>query len=279
MSHILQTIKAFIDDIPIEDTISEQNCISSFTELCKIKKRPGQDSFFEVIKILNLSDVACKTKWEISENPIGEVSENGTIYKGTCNGDGDNKVDKYALKYIVLKGKTSYELKNISNEINLQQQIYKHTGYTTPIHQIFLNENYMMFITDKLGTTVYRYLLQKLDKGKLNDKDIEIINKIIQYCYEILHNLMYDHGIIHGDEHLNNFMLTEDFNEEKFDISNVKIIDFGKSYRLDTTRNNKVTLSMRLDIIKSIIGSNINDIRFHKNCPSHASILLPKSLR
>jgi hypothetical protein len=108
-----QDIRTFIDEIPIEDIIDEQDCTKNFTELCKIKKRPGQDSFYEAIKILNLGKDTCKTALEIS---IGEISENGSIFKGSC--DGNDKV--YALKYVPLKGKTSYELKGIANEINMQ---------------------------------------------------------------------------------------------------------------------------------------------------------------
>lgn len=269
-----QDIRKFIDEIPIEDIIDEQDCTKNFTELCKIKKRPGQDSFYEAIKILNLGK-ACKTVWEISETPIGEMSGNGSIFKVSC--DGNDKV--YALKYIPLKGKTSYELKGIANEINMQQLIYRDTNYTTPIYQIFLNSYMMMFITDKLHITVYRYILQKLEGGKMTHDDISRIKRIIHICYQMLYDLMANHEIVHNDEHLNNFMLTNDFNEDQFDENHIKIIDFGKSYKLPHKKNNQMTIMMRIEVIKSIISSNINDIRFHKNCPSQASLLLPDELR
>lgn len=275
MSNISQDIRKFIDEIPIEDIIDEQDCTKNFTELYKIKKRPGQDSFYEAIKILNLGKDTCKTTWEISETPIGEISENGSIFKGSC--DGNDKV--YALKYVPLKGKTSYELKGIANEINMQQLIYRDTNYTTPIYQIFLNSYMMMFITDKLHITVYRYILQKLEKGALSRDDISRIKKIIHICYQMLYDLMANHEIVHNDEHLNNFMLTDDFNEDQFDEKHIKIIDFGKSYKLPHKKNNQMSIMMRIEVIKSIISSNINDIRFHKNCPSHASLLLPDELR
>lgn len=275
MSYENDIIKTFINEIPIEEIIADQDCIKNFSELCKIKKRPGQDSFYEAVKILNLNEDACKTEWKISENPIGEVSENGSIFKGMCDGEG--KV--YALKYITLKGKTTYELKGVVNEINMQQYIYRSTNYTTPIYQIFLNNYYMMFVTDKLNITVYRYILQKLEKGVLSDNDIKCIKKIIQICYELLYDLMLNYEIVHNDEHLNNFMLTDDFDETNFDRNYIKIIDFGKSYKLPHKKNNQMSIMMRIEVIKSIISSNINDIRFHKNSPSHTSILLPDELR
>jgi len=259
-----QDIRTFIDEIPIEDIIDEQDCTKNFTELCKIKKRPGQDSFYEAIKILNLGKDTCKTAWEIS---IGEISGN----------DGNDKV--YALKHIPLKGKTSYELKGIANEINMQQLIYRNTNYTTPIYKIFLNSYMMMFITDKLHITVYRYILQKLEGGKMTRDDISRIKRIIYICYQMLYDLMANHEIVHNDEHLNNFMLTDDFNEDQFDEKHIKIIDFGKSYKLPHKKNNQMSITMRIEVIKSIISSNINDIRFHKNCPSQASLLLPDELR
>ena len=273
MSNESDIITSFIVDIPIEGIIAEQDCISNFTELCKIKKRPGQDSFFEAIKIVNLNDDTCKTEWN---NPIGEQSENASIYNGLCKGE--NKGVKHVLKYIALKGKTSYELKGITNEINIQQQIYKISDYTTPIYQIFLNNYYMMFVTDKLGITVYRYILQKLENGKLKEADILFIKKLIQRCYQLLSDLMTSYGIIHGDEHLNNFMLIEDFDKENFNADNVKLIDFGKSYKLNG-KNNKNSIETRLDVIKSIFNSNINDIRYHRNCPPRLSLLIPEELK
>jgi len=271
MSNESDIITSFIVDIPIEGIIAEQDCISNFTELCKIKKRPGQDS---AIKIVNYT---CKTEWN---NLIGEQSENASIYHcspiGLCKGE--NKGVKHVLKYIALKGKTSYELKGIANEINIQQQIYKISGYTTPIYQIFLNNYYMMFVTDKLGITVYRYILQKLENGKLKEADILFIKKLIQRCYQLLSDLMTSYGIIHGDEHLNNFMLIDDFDKENFNANNVKLIDFGKSYKL-SGKNNKNSIETRLDVIKSIFNSNINDIRYHRNCPPRLSLLIPEELK
>lgn len=274
MSYEKDVIKEFIKEIPIDDVLYNQDCDLNFTSLCKVKKRPGQDSFFDAIKIIHLDDKICKTEWEISETPIGEISENATIYKGTCVNS--NRGDKYALKYIGIKGRNSYQLKNITSEINIQQQIYNRTGYTTPIYQIFLNNNYLMFVTDKLGITVYRYIFNKIENGNLNSSDISNIKNIITICYNMLRDLMTNHGIVHGDEHLNNFMVTEDFDENPFQlISKIKIIDFGKSYILSDEKDVSKMIDIRLNVIKSIMNANIQDLRYHRNRPSNLSDLLP----
>ena len=120
-------------------------------------------------------------------------------------------------------------------------------------------------------------LLNSVERdGTWSGYDINLIKKIIHYCYQILFDLMTSHGIIHGDEHLNNFMLTDNFDD--LTIANVKIIDFGKSYKLNG-KNDKMEINIRMDVIKSIINSNINDISYHKNCPSQSSVLLPDELK
>jgi tRNA A-37 threonylcarbamoyl transferase component Bud32 len=276
MSYEKDVISEFIKEIPIEDVLYNQDCNLNFTSLCSVKKSPGQDSFFDAIKIIHLEDKICKTEWEISETPIGEISQNATIYKARCANS--NRGDKYALKYIGIKGRSSYELKNITSEINIQQKIYNKTGYTTPIYQIFLNNNYLMFVTDKLGMTVYRYIFNKMENDNLNSFDIK---NIISCCYNMLYDLMTNHGIVHGDEHLNNFMVTEDFDDNQSSqmISKIKIIDFGKSYILPSGQDVSKMIDIRLNVIKSIMNANIEDLRYHKNRPSRLSDLLPDEFR
>jgi predicted unusual protein kinase regulating ubiquinone biosynthesis (AarF/ABC1/UbiB family) len=82
--------------------------------------------------------------------------------------------------------------------------------------------------------------------------------------------LMMMYGICHGDEHLNNFMLTQDFDDNNFNAMNIKLIDFGKSHTIQ-----KSSIPMKLTIVKSIFEANVNDLRYHKNCPDDISILLP----
>ena len=112
---MLRMYKELSSDLSVEFILSEQDCT---TPLCRIKKSPGQDLFFMATKILN------KTSWEIEEHPIGEMSENASCMN-------DDK--KYALKFIGLKDKTGYQLKNIAREINIQHQIYLKYGLTTPV--------------------------------------------------------------------------------------------------------------------------------------------------
>lgn len=251
--------KELSSDLSVEFILSEQDCTTDITPLCRIKKSPGQDSFFMATKILNMEN-ACKTSWEIEEHPIGEMSENAVLYKGSCMNDDK----KYALKFIGLKDKTGYQLKNIAREINIQHQIYLKYGLTTPIHQIFLNDDYLLFITDKLGMTVYRYIKNSLNSGK--DKKI-IIKQIIERCYDMTTLLMKE-GIFHNDEHLNNFMLTDDF-DDQFDPSKIKIIDFGKT-SIDVS-SDILRIKNRLKVISMIMMSNLNDFRFNKP-PSLSSV-------
>ena len=229
--------------IPIEEVVSDQDCIQNFSSICTMKKTTGQDLFFAA-KILNLTDKPCDTTWEIKDTRIGENSDNASIYEGECK---DKKPDgyKHALKYIELKDKSSFSLKQIANEINIQQKIYKESGLTTPVYQIFLNNDYLMFVTDKLKVTVFRYIYDLLTVGKVDEKNITLIKKILERCFEICHVLMVEHDIYHGDEHLNNFMLTDDFDPGHFNPDDVKIIDFGKAYY-----NNKLSSSAKKNKIE-----------------------------
>lgn len=191
-----------------------------------MKKNTGQDLFFAA-KILNLTGEHCDTFWEIKENNIGENSDNAIIYEGECK---DKKQDyMYALKYIELKDKSSFTLKQIANEINIQQKVYIETKFTTPIYQIFLNNDYLMFVTDKLET-ISDILKDKLLKNMKPKNKIKLIRSIITRCFEICHLLMDKYDIYHGDEHLNNFMITYNFDPDNFNPDEIKIIDFGKAY-------------------------------------------------
>ena len=131
---------------------------------------------------------------------------------------------------------------------NIQQKVYIETKFTTPIYQIFLNNDYLMFVTDKMKTTVLRYISNML-KGKLHEKisdkkTITLIRSIIARCFEICHLLMDQYDIYHGDEHLNNFMITYNFDPYNFNPDEIKIIDFGKAYYnnklLADTKKNKI---------------------------------------
>ena len=252
--------KELFPGIPIEDVISHQDCIDNMSAICNIRQT-GQDIFFRAKKIFNTSSYPCDTQWEISENSIGEESSNGLVYEGNC--DGESK--EYALKYINLKNLSTQDLKNIAKEINIQQLVYKKSGFTTPIYQIFINDEYLMFVTDKLNTTVYRYLMRMI-KRDTSLQTIETLKKILKTCYDISIELMKTHNIFHGDEHLNNFMLTDDFNEENFDPSAIKIIDFGKTnvYNSIDQRAKMILFKQRLDAINSLIDFNLNNFRYNK---------------
>lgn len=94
--------KELLPDIPIEDVISDQDCIKNMSSICNIRQKgKGQDIFFRAKKILNTTPYPCDTQWEIGENPIGEESANGLIYEGECDGLENEK--KYVLKYIDLR--------------------------------------------------------------------------------------------------------------------------------------------------------------------------------
>ena len=252
--------KELFSSIPIEDIISEQDCIKNMSSLCNIRQtRKG--IFFSAKKILNITPYACDTQWEIGEKPIGEESSNGLIYKGQC--DGNHK--EYVLKYIDLRGLSDQQLRLIAKEINAQQLVYKKTGFTTPVYQIFINDDYLMFITDKLKTTVYRYFIEKINHNT-SPQIIDLLKKIAERCYDISVDLMKNHNIFHGDEHFNNFMLTNDFDEKNFDPLTIKIIDFGKTviYQNLDKNTNLSKLKQRLESINSFIDFTLNDFRYNK---------------
>ena len=200
------------------------------------------------------------THWVVDEKTFGEVSTNGTLYMGECKG----KTENYVLKHIIFKQYiTPTELQKIAKEINMQQEVYDKTGYTTPIHQIFINDGYLLFITDKLGQTVYRYLIE----NGITRKNVNVINKNLNTCFDMIEKLASKYHIIHGDEHLNNFMLTEDFDENNFHPNMVKIIDFGETY-IDPKTNLKIHLMK----VASIITQNIEMLRYHNNQTVNISI-------
>jgi hypothetical protein len=184
---------------------------------------------------------------------------NGHLYKGICK---DNEKE-YALKHIMFKQYiTPTELEKIAKEINIQHQVSLKTGYTTP----FINEGYLLFITDKLGKTLERYFTE----SGVTSKNMNGVKQILSVCFDIIKNLAIKHKMIHGDEHFNNFMLTEDFSEENFHPGMVKIIDFGETYVNDKIKV-KTYLKTIADVMIVMIRRFNPDAEVPENMNKYAS--------
>ena len=163
--------------------------------------------------------------WEIGER-IGKDSQNSQVFASQCAGE------TYALKATPFKRNgviTDANIERAFDEVIYQDIAYQcHTpAITSKIHQIFVNNDGILFITDMLHTTV-KDVFDKIVIDSVNgDKQTTLIANLLKKCIETIKILQENTPIKHRDCHLENFMVDKD--------GNVKLIDFGyamlKDYR------------------------------------------------
>lgn len=208
-------------DIKIEDEPKSFNDIFEIVEcldeniLCKLTSKK---TLFEARKMYidKMEGKICEDGWVIDDDRIGEISGNADIFPSKCK----NNDKIYAAKFIKLV--RLLDLKSVMNEILIQNKLYSRCkSVTIPIYQAFIDKNntYAILIMDLIkGMTVRRYITDAIR----NPDHINNIIEIVSHCKKLIKFLFYKCLIIHGDSHLNNFMINP------ID-STIKIIDFGNS--------------------------------------------------
>ena len=199
--------------------------------LCKIKSNFFSDElahgkgFFHAKLVYK--DVNGCHDWEIGER-IGRDSQNSQVFSSQCAGD------KFALKATPFKrhGVITPNIERTFDEVIYQDIAYQcHTpAITSKIHQIFVNNDGILFITDRLHTTV-KDLFEKIIIDNVNGDDSDtqttLIANLLKKCIEKIKILYENTNMKHRDCHLENFMVDND--------GDVKLIDFGyatlKDYR------------------------------------------------
>lgn len=231
------------------------NCNTNNKPLCKINQENG-DEYFNANEIKSFHDICeQKNQWIISNKNIGEKSNYGTARPGYCNND---KSKKYIFKIVSFKSEFYTKpkmLQDFDNEIEMQN-IASTLGVTSPIYQVFKNDDFGLFVMDLYQITVFRFFLDELQEDK---PDFGLLKLIFVRCLEIV-KILKQNNILHKDIHLNNFMI------ENIETQSVKIIDFGLCVRgvpdekLNST--NSEMLAMELNNILLQTDEKYNDFLF-----------------
>lgn len=141
----------------------------------------------------------CISKWK-KDQLIGKGLY-GRVYEACCDENCD-----YIMKVVEFRDNDefgfNYSLENLKREIEIQREL-AHAGVAPIIYDAWKTKTHGFIIMEQLDET----LENKIDKMDYIDK---VIDKV-----KIMHQL----GIIHGDLHLGNIMLTKH--------GEIRIIDFG----------------------------------------------------
>ncbi len=176
----------------------------------------------------------CEDGWIIYDK-IGEASAEAEIFNSKCS---ESKEDKPYVAKISNIEKHS-DIQKSMNEILIQNKVYKRFPFITiPIYQSFIEKNnkYIISIMDFIpGRTVGTYMVEAIK----DINNIQNMTDVIAYCKKLIKYLFYNGYIVHGDTHLNNFMIDDE--------NTIKMIDFGKG--------------------KEIISLNSRDIQFLEKKP------------
>lgn len=218
------------------------NCKQNKVPLCDIKKIDEND-YFNADEIRSFNDICDQQhNWLIADENIGEKSFSATVRPSYCS---SNKSKKYIFKIVSFKSDIYAKdkvKKDFDKEIEMQN-LASNYGVTSPVYQVFKNNNFGLFVMDLYQITVFRFFLEELKKS---DPDYGLLESIFIRCLEIL-NLLKENNILHTDIHLNNFMLENIENKE------IKIIDFGICVQgvpdKDLNTDNSLTLVLELSNI------------------------------
>jgi serine/threonine protein kinase len=213
--------------------ISECN-IKDLIKSCSIKTKDNK-VYVIADRVYNKQKIC--DEWIIYDT-IGEPSGVGKIFEADCAAKRD-KSKKYIMKLIHKDDTTSEKdfHKEVFSEIEMQNYVYDKTGFTTPIYQVFTSKDKIMFVTDRLDTTLFRFLFNELIKEQ---PDIQKIQKLFRECIYMIHTL-YENNIAHNDAHLNNFMLDKH--------GKLYIIDFGKTRKIGKKGNKNELLIHEYEFI------------------------------
>ena len=172
--------------------------------------------------------------WKLVEKISAQGTE-GEVYLGYLTDETELKIIKYIN---IMNLSMDQAREQIQNEVCLQNIAAIFT-IAPPIVDYWLCEqtNTAVIVMEKGGTiTLNRYLQQVmeiLDTPDINNNDKlkQVCNLYFAYKLTIMKLIKLNHNyILHLDFHLENILVSLN---ENGDVIDVRIIDFGKSFRLD----------------------------------------------
>ena len=126
-----------VDDFVITECDKE-----NLIQLCSVKNNKNE-SFFIAERIFTYKQTGeiCESEWVIHENK-GEPSCCAKIFEASC------KDKRYIMKMVRKKSQEPEDVfkKRVFREIEVQNYIYKTTGLTIPIYQVFVNNDTIAMI-------------------------------------------------------------------------------------------------------------------------------------
>jgi len=161
----------------------------------------------------------------------------------------DDKNEKFVIKYL---GENKINRKRIS--LKQEIEIYKHLNRHPNLCKLIRYEEDVMIIDYARGKSLSKII--RHFKPTV-DQRICIVKQIIS-IFAHLHQ----HNVIHGDVHLSQFIVDENFS--------VKLVDFGASY-IDGPHE------MEFHIIRTGVNFYFGPEEISKNCFSHLSHYIPKT--
>ena len=222
---------------------------------CKLRKK---DTFYHARKIyINKSPKkVCQDGWVIDDKSLGENSANAEIFASNCGEDETN----YIAKFIRIdKEQQDLDIEKIINEILIQNKVYsRFPSITIPIYQSFIERNneYAILIMDFIpGITVGRYIEENTENiHDIAHENIDKIIKVVSHCKKLIVFLLLTGFFIHGDAHLDNFMIYNDeHNNEQ-----IRIIDFEKGHEVLKLTNEEFAMFQKFPSIKQTQEQIIN---------------------
>jgi len=157
-----------------------------------------------------------------------DEGEDGYVVQACCEGE-----CKYIVKVIDNKMHRSNFLQKVSKEISIQSS-FAELGLAPLILDAWMCNNEASIVMEKKDMNLVRYVQTLLNSRTYSSP------KVLQIIDDLEHNMIdlvkaaHKHRLVHGDLHLKNVMVdvSSDFDLEEW--SNMKLVDFGKSYRVDS---------------------------------------------
>lgn len=218
-------------------------------DTCKINENCNIENIdFIPKKIYTHDRRICKNGW-IAEYQIGEKSSSGVIYRTCCRKFCKDNNMRYVMKKVNF-GVTTHQ-NTSSEQIFLREAEFQiraaEHGLAPKIYQILVGDDAGILIMDMLTGSSVRKQIEKilLSKRSHSDKRKIIHNYIYSVVYLI--NNLHEIGILHGDTHLNNFMIES---TKIYDAGDMKIIDFGLAQNVGDDKPSSDFITLYTDLGK-----------------------------
>lgn len=157
--------------------------------------------------------------WEIKYQ-LGK-GEDATVYAACCNNE-----CKYVVKVISNTKQRSNFLSKVAKEIAMHEK-FENIGLAPKLLDAWMNNNEASLVIEKKDKSIKEYITECVESGSFKVSELlKTIDSIEKRVLKLL-NVAHKKNLVHNDLHLDNIMLDVD---QDMDWSNIKFIDFGKSY-------------------------------------------------